>query len=58
MDVEKLTPKYIGIYKQLVCLAKLYEDSLDYDSEGLGIDFENIFSNFASVSDERRQVMI
>ena len=57
VELDKLSPKNFFIFKQLVCLAKMYEDSLEYGKK-LGIDFDGIFQRLKDLPDDKKQVMI
>ena len=53
VDIETLKPREFMMFKQLVCLARLYSDSdssndlsISSSSDSAGINFDKIYSSF------------
>lgn len=59
VEIEKLTPLQFQMFKQLVCLAKLYSDSQQgKEMELTGVDFDAIYSKFEDLEQSAREYLI
>jgi hypothetical protein len=55
-NLEDLSPRHFLLYKQLVCLTKIFSESQDNCLSE--IDFDMIFKKFDEVSPEKRSNLV